>query len=507
MPLGSFPFGGAPLGSMPVFDAGGGGVVPLEGDYTLTIGATTDAVKYVPFNGYRKSEQANGRNTLNLTMFANDGYRPTRGEAVTFKFGDTLLFAGQVFSRTVTFAGNHVPNGYLAIDVQCVDWNAIADRRLIGEVYEQAFLHAIYADIVNNILAEEGVMLGSVQDGPLVDKVVFNNITVRQALDILFDETGYYWEIDYTKSFNAGPRTVHLAPFQLNVGSNAVLLDFRDEETLEQYRNVQVIEGGNGITEERTESFPGDGETRTWTLEYPAFDIVKIDIDGAEVSLNDIGVRGVDEGKRFYWAQGDNTIGHDKDDPVVPVNDTLNITYRGLFKIITKAQDAAAIANRQAIEGGSGKYENIVNEGELDGEEVVQQRALGLLRRYSLGSDVVLETDADGLMVGQQVTVNIAQLGIVNVPYLITGMETTQFGYPTRRYAVRATTGELRGTFAEFWKRVFKRNPIRNREQAILSQLDFFPESLGLGSSETITLQADVVDEWGTAIIGETEWG
>jgi len=499
-PLGSFPFGRAPFGGLPAGSLS-------EPGYSLTIGARTDAIQYVLFNGFDKQEQANGRNTLTIHMASNDGFRPGRGEEVLFKYNETILFAGNVYRRESRFAGNHVANGYLLIDLECVDRNALADRRLIAEIYASVYLHEIYADIINNILAQEGVIAGTIATGPLVDKIVFSNVTVAQALDTLYNETGYFWEIDYTKAFNAGPRTVKTAPFTIDIGTNAYLLNYSDVDSLEQFRNVQVIEGGNGITVERTESFPGDGETRTWTVEYPLASKPALDIDGAEVSDSDIGIRGVDTGKRFYWSVGDNTIGQDKDDTVIPVNDSLNVTYEGLFKILSQAQDPSSIAERQAVEGGSGRYEQIANEGDLDGEEVVQQRAVGLLRRYALGSDVEFETDRDGLMVGQQVTLTIAPMGLSAATYFIMQMSTQGFAWGTRKYRVQATTGELRGNFAEFWKRVFKRNPIRNREQEILSQLDFFPETATLSELVTVTNPADVADVWGTAIIGETEWG
>ena len=503
-PIGSSPFGGAPFGGGMFGTPGPPGGV--DDGYRLTIGPQTDAINYLYYNSYRLKAQANGRNTLSFRLVVADGFAPVRGQAVQLTLNGNRLFSGTIFSRRVAFLG-HSSTGWLEMEVECVDRNAVADRRLIGEVYLNTRVGDIYRDIVAQTLSAEGVTTEGVLDGPLVTKVVFNNIPVAQAFDQLFDLTGHYWNIDYYNVLTTGPRGISLAPFALDVGVNGIMRDFRDTETLAQYRNSQLVDGGKGITNVRTERFPGDGETRTWTVEYPIYEQPTIDIDGIPVDPNTIGIRGLDEEKAFYWSKGSQQIGQDKDQAVIVSTDTIGITYRGLFDILTSVVDADGIAERQAVEGGSGLYEAITSEDKLDGDDVVMQRGLGLLRRYSLGSDIEVETDQDGLAVGQQVEVTVAPMGITARLYLIMGLEMHGLTPERRRYRIQATTGELRGTFSEFWKRVFRRNPLTQNEGPVLQKVLQFRERTDYSDTLAVTAPAYAQQGWGTSKEGESQWG
>lgn len=499
MPFGSGPFGGGPFG---VPGPPGG----TDDGYRLTIGPQTDAIKYLYYNSYRLKSQANGRNTLSFRLLVADGFAPIRGQAVQLTLNGSRLFAGTIFSRRVSFLG-HSSTGWLEMEVECVDKNAVTDRRLIGEVYLNIRVGDIFRDIVAKTLAVEGVTTEGVLDGPLVTKIVFNNIPVSQAFDQLYDLTGHYWNIDYYNVLTTGPRGLSLAPFALDIGVNGIMRDFRDVETLAQYRNSQLVDGGKGITNPRTERFPGDGETRTWTVEYPIYEKPTIDLDGVPVDPNTIGIRGLDEDKAFYWSKNSNQIGQDKDQAVIVSTDTIGITYRGLFDILTSVVDPDGIAERQAVEGGSGLYEAITSEDNLDGDDVVMQRGLGLLRRYSLGSDIEVETDRDGLAVGQQVEVTVAPMGITARLYLIMGMEMQGLTPERRRYRIQATTGELRGTFAEFWKRVFRRNPLTQNEGTVLQKVVQIRERVDLTEVLAVSGPAYAQQGWGVSKEGESQWG
>lgn len=503
-PFGSSPFGGAPFGGG-LFGTPGppGGV---DDGYRLTIGPQTDAINYLYYNSYRLRAQANGRNTLSFRLVVADGFAPVRGQAVQLSLNGVRLFAGTIFSRRVAFLG-HSSTGWLEMEVDCVDRNAVADRRLIGEVYLNTRVGDIFRDIVAQTLAAEGVTTEGVQDGPTVTKAVFNNVPVSQAFDQLFDLTGHYWNIDYYNVLTTGPRGISLAPFALDIGVNGIMRDFRDTETLAQYRNSQLVDGGRGITNLRTERFPGDGETRTWTVEYPLYEKPSLDIDGISVNPDTIGLRGLDKDKAFYWSKGSNQIGQDNGQAAIVSTDTIGITYRGLFDILTSVIDSDGIAERQAVEGGSGLYEAITSEDKLDGDDVVMQRGLGLLRRYSLGSDIEVETDQDGLAVGQQVEVTVAPMGITARVYLIMSLEMQGLTPTRRRYRIQATTGELRGTFSEFWKRVFRRNPLTQNEGTVLQKVVPLRDQTDYSEVLAVSGPAYAQQGWGTSKEGESQWG
>ncbi len=251
-----------PLGTAPLGGDLPGPPVGTTDNYQLRIGPYPDAINYVAYQSFRVSEQLNGRNTASFKLFIRDGFQPLRGHEVllTLTEGGTLtrLFNGFLFSRAARHLSKNLNTGVIEMDVECVDWNALADRRLIGEIYLNQTLGAIVRDVVAQTLVQEGVSDAGVQDGPMIEKVVFPNITVAEAFDLLSEATGYYWDIDYHKVLHFFERATELAPFALTVGANAILTNFEDQETLAQYRNSQLVGGGKGTTEPRNESFRGD---------------------------------------------------------------------------------------------------------------------------------------------------------------------------------------------------------------------------------------------------------
>ncbi len=511
------PFGDGPFGDGAFGDDLVGGPGPQPGapeGLALRIGPRTDALQYLFYRSWRIQEQLNGRNTCSCTLLAADGFAPVRGQEFVLSLTEqgvtTILFAGSIFERKVRFLSEG-RNDYVLIELECTDWNRLADRRKIGEVYEGKTLGFIVRDIVAQTLAAEGLTANGVEEGPVLTKVVFPNLSVQQAFDQLSEATGYYFNIDYLKDLKVFQRTSSQAPFAIVNGVNAVFRDFREAQSLAQYRNSEFVDGGKGLTALRTESFKGDGTRRSWDTEYPLASMPTLYINSIQVDPARIGIRGVEDDKAFYWAKGETAVGQAASvasvtQPPLTATDILTVQYIGLFDIATEIIDFAKVAERQAIEGGTGLYEHVHVEDSLDGADVVAAKGLGLLKRYGLSSDVEFETDADGLAIGQELPITISELGITNQPYLITAMEIESLVLSERRYRVRASTGEVKDTFKTFWQKVFEKNPITIREEAVVQTVSPLFETAMVGEVLTATL-ADYADrDWGDSEMGVDEW-
>lgn len=506
-PLGNIPFGDAAFG-----DDLAGGPGPQPGapeGLALRIGPTTDALRYLFYRSWRIHAQVNGRNTCRFTLLAADGFCPERGQPVSLTLTQqgvtTIVFAGSVYARRVRFLSEG-RNDWTTLDVECVDHNALADRRKIAEVYEHQTLGAIVRDIVSQTLAAEGVTPTGVEEGPVLAKVVLPNLSVAQAFDQLSAATGYYWTIDYFKALQFFQRQTSLAPFAVVNGANAIFRRFTEEQSLAQYRNSEFLDGGKGLTATRRETFRADGTGRTFTAEYPLAEAPQLDLNGVPLPPEAIGVRGSDEPKQYYWAKGSNQIGHDQGQPVLAAGTIVGVTYIGLYDLAVEIIDPAKVAERQAVEGGSGLYEHVQVEDSLDGADVVTAKALALLSRYGLSSEIEFETDQPGLDIGQQVSITIPELGIHGALYLITELEIQSLVLSTRHFRVRASTGELKGTFTEFWKRIFARNPITIRDDAVVQTVTPLFDAANVAELVTATL-TDYADRgWGDSEAGVDEW-
>ena len=308
--------GDEPLGDVPLGDGLAGGPGPQPGappGLSLRIGTLTTGTQYLFYRSWKIHEQLNGRSTCRCTLLASDGYFPVLGNDFILELSGTRIFAGSIFARRTRFLSEGT-NDWLVHEIECADWNRICDRRKIGEVYPAGMrLGEIVRDVVAKTIGQEGISAAGVEDGPILGRVVFPNLLVSQAFDLLSQLTGYYWQVDYYKTLNFFARSTAFAPFPIVNDVNAVFKwrRFHDEETLVQYRNRQFVDGGQAVTLPQRDVLPSNGETRTYVCggnlaEAPALDINGIPVDPAEV-----GLRGQEEGKTFYWAQGENTITRD----------------------------------------------------------------------------------------------------------------------------------------------------------------------------------------------------
>lgn len=501
------PLGDDALGEVPLGDLGGGQQAGVTAEpYGLRIGQNPDCLQYLQ-PGWEIEEELNGRNTFHAVVVSRDGLIPTRGQEVVFTKGTRRLFAGMIYDRDTSSVAKSF-NGYIKTEIQCVDYNALADRRIVAEVYENKHLGEIVSDLVAKTIASDHVSVAGVQGGPVLDIAIFPNISLTEAFDRLSELTGYYWDIDYENVLHFFPRQLELSPFAIDTSStpDIIINNFRHRESLDQYRNVQYIDGGKAITAPRTEPVASDGVTRTYTLEFKVYGVPTLYVNGVGVDPFRVGIRGLDEDKDWYWAKGENTIGRDGSLEPLAAGDIVTVVYRGQYDILLQALDGAGINERRTVEGNSGLYEAILVDTSLDHEDVVQAKGRALLNKYRLGSQLTVTVQREGLRPGQQVMVNLPQIGILSTPYLITQVRCQHKYGDLRTWEAQMTTGELHSTFAEFWRTVYRRNPIALNASTVVRQLVPSQEPVGI----TVGLTTDFPDyaetEWGTSDWGRDEW-
>jgi hypothetical protein len=480
---------------------------PVLATTSVRIGAT-DVTPFVVTENYRITEELNGRNTLEMELLIDinvSDYFPQEGEEVVLTIGANRAFAGTVHE----FDADFITEGNLDwrhINVRCTDWNQLADRHIVAEVYDQLPVGLIVKDILFRHLTEDGVQIGNILDGPSIQRAVFAYITVSEALDQLSEQTGRFWNIDYYKILHFVEPDVTEAPLTITQ-DNSVIRRFKKSRSLSQYRNVEYIDGGKGITIELQETFKGDGTERSWNTEYPVAEMIEIKIgSGLNNSIQSVSVRsgGTGEFAQFYYALNETSISQDHDETVVAEGTQVFVRYRGFYPIINVTIDQTKIADRKLIEGGSGKYEHIERNDELDGEEVVEAKAIGLLRKFGLvDTTIQFETDVTGLAIGYVATVDIPKIGISDTEFLITRIEIENYRKDRRRYTVNATTGELKGTMREFFLKLFNgpRKLTINPDQ-IVGRGSPFDIEVQLSDSLTVTQPAYTRARCGSAVIG-----
>lgn len=369
------------------------------------------------------------------------------------------------------------PKGAKFHTIKCADWHYLADKRIIAYAYQNMLAGDIVRHIVTNYLAAEGVKIGedtghyflssdfpadfvegdtpTVEDGPTVKEAIFNYVPISQALDALAEKAGFWWYIDHTKTLHFRARTSVTAPFDIDA---SVIIG---EPTLEHgnphYRNKQYIRGGTDVTDPLTETKVGDGETRSFTMGFKLAKVptIEVSLDGepfTTIPSGDVGIKGVDTGKKWYWSKGDAVVMQEYTEPVLGSTDKVRITYQGMFPIIAITMDNDAIVNRQNVEGGgTGLVEDVDDEPQSTNREAAFEIANKKLEKYAvIGRRLKFRTRRSGLRPGQLATVDLPDYGLNNAEMLIESVNISDEG-PVTWYDITAAEGPEQGS----WTRLF----------------------------------------------------
>lgn len=441
----------------------------------LTI-ASTDQSRLLKVGSLSVSDEINSRNTCSFTLWSSTGFRPNIGQQIVVTEDADTIFSGTIDEIVETREVNMYGTELNEFQIQCVDFNQICDRHHVSRIYSNQTMQAIVQDIVLQDLFGEGISsTGYIETGPIIERAIFNYQSVTEAFNDIADLTGYAWNVDYNKELHFFARETNTAPFSLTDTSNN-FRRVRVKTSREQYRNKQIIRAGQDVTNSRTETFFGDGALQTFNLSYPVAYEPTITLDTVAQT---VGIRNVDTGMQWYWAKNEKEISHDITLGAISSTQVLSVTYQGLFSLIlTDIKDQVEIAARSAIEGGTGVYENVEDDPDLDTNNMAVDKANGLLRRFGkIASSIEFETDTAGLQSGQLIDINITTHGI-NGQYLIDTVNISDISGQFLRYDIRALSGESQGGWADFFRRLAnfgRRFVIRENETAGTAR-SFFDE-------------------------------
>lgn len=432
------------------------------------------------------------------------------GEELTTEAGDVLfvedeaIFGGLIdsVSEALVIEGNR---SWLRREVECVSFDALADRRLVAATYETQpqTLADIVTDVVAGYMNGDNITTTNVQTGGInIDPIKFNYVTAAAVFDELASVTGWAWWIDDTRNLYFQPRSAIAAPFVID-GTNARRVTV--SKAAETYRNRQLIRAGVDKTASRTENFIGDGTTKTFTLSFPVADApFSISVGGVGKSS---AVRSQTGSADWYYVLGDAVFTQDDGAAAVAAGVTISVTYQGQFPILVNAQDDAQVAQQAAISGGSGVWESIEDRANLNNDDAALQIAQGLLRRYGqIPRRLRFETDNVGLHPGQLLTANFAPHS-VSGSWLVDQVNASDRFGDALVYVVEALDGESIGGWESFFKSLSgEGRVIEFRENEVVVLLRSASEQVTLTDSITATSAASV-SEVGVALVGYSEVG
>lgn len=312
------------------------------------------------------------------------------------------------------------PNGQWIHDITCVDYQALADRRQFYKAYVSTTTDTIVRDILD-ILDEEEVTEGEIQIGETIENITFNGVSCAEAMDTVCERAGFTWFIDEWKRLYFILRTTYNAAWNITDGTK---LQWSPKLIIgnSEYRNVQYLQSGNAQTSPQTQTFKGDGENQTFTVQFPIATEPTITVNSVAKT---VGIGGVDlTGYDFYWNESSASITQDLTATPLAATDILSITYTGYFKLIAKATQQSEVTRQRIAQGfGTGKVEKTAKDTSLKSQATALEAAQAKLAAYaSVGRKLEYDTLYSGLAVGTMQTITLAALGLSAVPMLIYSM-------------------------------------------------------------------------------------
>jgi hypothetical protein len=370
--------------------------------------------------------------------------------------------------------------------------SALADKVRIGKTYESEAAGDIVTDFITEKLAAENVTAGTIQTGPTISKAVFNYKKVSEALDYIKDVTGLVWEINDDLELNFFDRSTNAAPWGVDDATR--VYDFKRRRSMENYRNVQYTRGGNGRTDTQTDVVPSpkpDGSSRNFILPYPIAEKPTITINSTPVNSDDVGVRGFDTGKKWYFSYNSEIVTQDDSETVLTDSDTLEVTFVGLFPIFVEARDEEEITDRASKEGNSGIYESLVVEKSIDTIDGAAEYSRSLLRKYGEVADrVTFSTYTSGLEPGQLISIERTLYGIDD-DFLIESVTIEPDGPDTVIYHVVALDGAAIGGWENFFRELLQaKTDYVISDNEVLIKLQAFTDNMTLTDSLTVSSAA-----------------
>lgn len=413
----------------------------------------------------RIQESVSSRATMSFKLVDTAGaYRPTEGEAVLFKRDGLTIFAGSI--DRVTWSSDFTTGRF--ITCACVNLALALDRRLVARSFENMTTDNIIRAILADYLNAEGIVEGQLDVGPTITKVVYSYMRASSVMDEICDLTGYSWTVDQYGQLHVRNRSTVPAPWDISDASMPVF-NFNATRNRQNYSNRQWLRAGQDETDERTESFKGDGTRQTFTTKFPVATAPTVTVNSVAKT---VGIRQVDTGKDFYWNKQDNQITQDDAGTPLTSSDVLAVTYTGFYPLIVKVQDDAQISERAGIEGGSGLYERIDSDESIEDRDLATDKANGLLRKFSsIQESISYGTYDFGIRAGQL-------QGIVQTDEDVSGTyliaDTTIVWSASRNdfiVTVRALSGEQLGGWQAFFRKLFaSQNRFTLRENEVVLQ-------------------------------------
>lgn len=277
------------------------------------------------------------------------------------------------------------------------------------------------------LVENEGFTLDIAAGSPSIIQLSFSTgDTVDSALNSLAgyvsNGTDNYWYYITPRRVlhfeTQGDPIANPAPWNLSTldaSDGNVLIQLSNTVTREKYANAALVDLGDSVSSlSETDSWPGDGSSREFNTARPMATAPTITVNGVAKTVGLLGDPLTGTGRQWYWELGSSTITQDVGEGILTETDMLSATYFPQVSITEQWKNSTAIAARKLVEGGSGECDTYVSMsgGAPQVSTVNQAEQLATYLAF-MSEKVEGQTYRGGLIPGQSITVNVAQINAI----------------------------------------------------------------------------------------------
>ncbi len=421
---------------------------------------------------------------IDTCRFEIRGQQPAEGEEVIIEDdAQGRLFAGVIVKVELAKVQPDKSNRLWQVD--CDDYTALLDRKLVVETYEDMPADAIFRDIVVKYcpgFTTNGVRFGA----PTVESTgaEFEYKRPSECFRWLCDYVGWHWQPDYYKDLQFFSAEVLASPAPMVLVPGGKFRFGKHSIDTQGLRNRVYVRGGTMLSDPQTLQWKADGVARIWTLPWPLHE-VSLQVGGVPKS---VGVENLHEEADFdYMMSFSEKYIRCSAQTATPVEGiTISLTARQDIDVITMVEDYDSQQAIAAVQGGDGVYEHVIVDDSLTTLDAAEAAGMADLREHAnprvKGS---FETERPGWQPGQLVAINLPDRGVAG-EYLVQRVTITPATPTLWTYRVEYG-GRLLG-IADFLKALVSAQQKKQMaETAILSKFNRQTETAGVSDTTTAT--------------------
>jgi hypothetical protein len=313
---------------------------------------------------------------IDTCSFHVSGVQPVEGEEVIVE-DDSIgrLFAGIIVKVEL------VDKDLKIWAVECDDYTALLDRRLVVENYENMSASDIFLDIVAKYCP--GFTTNGVRPGaPVVEATgaEFEYKRPSECFRWLCDYVGWHWQPTYHKDLQFFSAEALASPAPLMLEPGGPFRFGKHSIDTQGLRNRVYVRGGTMLSDPQNISWKADGVARIWTLPWGPHEV---SLQVGEVTKT-VGVENLhDEADFDYMMSFTEKYIRCSAQTATPVEGiTMSLTAKQDIAVITMVEDYTSQQAIAAVQGGDGVYEHVISDDSLATIQAAEAAGMADLREH-----------------------------------------------------------------------------------------------------------------------------